>query len=130
MKRGQLEQGFLLFVPAGAHVQPVVNLAGRSDFEHLVRFIAEQRSPTGPFGDWLQTELDCSDPEAREESTRLHQSYLAFCRARAVAPAQYMSATAFGLALNRCGIERRKNRHGRVLRLGCRLKGDGGLTDG
>lgn len=119
-------QGFLLFVPPGAEVRPLSNVATSSDFEHLVRFIAEQRSSSlGPFSAWLRAMLDCSDPMAREESTRLFHSYQAFCAVRAVPIAQRMNTTSFGRALTRCGITTAKSGRGRVLRIGCQLRGDG-----
>lgn len=61
--------------------------------------VEEYRRSANPFGEWLATCLDTSDPMARESSAALYESYKAFCEADGIGDRDVMNSTAFGRAL-------------------------------
>lgn len=86
--------------------------------------IDDYRKSSNPFGEWFADRVDLRDPDHREKAADLYASYKAFCEENAVSDRETMSSTAFGRALGDKQLAKMKGSDGKVLRRGCRLRGD------
>lgn len=96
--------------------------------EKVREAIEEYRRSSNPFGEWYAERVDTSDPDAREYSTKLYESYKLFCEDNAVSDREIMTSTAFGRALGDKQLAKAKGSDGKVIRKGCRLRSDSDLA--
>lgn len=118
----ELGEGCLLLVPDDARLVVQQHHDNVGVFGRLQQSIAEQRSEFDHFGDWLQIAIDCRNPAAQESSAILLASYRDYCVRSSVPSNLVMTLTAFGRALSKCGLDRRKGSRGRIFRVGCALR--------
>lgn len=91
--------------------------------QSVVDAVEEYRRSANPFGEWLATCVDTSDPKAREGSKALYESYKAFCEADGIGDRDVMNSTAFGRALGDRQINvGGKDSKGHKWRRGARLR--------
>lgn len=122
MSRIDLPPGWVMVMPAGVSAG---GLGGdRHALQELARYIQQQRSPVSHFISWVRSALDCTDPRAEEEAGVLYATFLAHCEGSQVPTDQRLSFTKFGLSMSACGLRRRKSGNGRIVRTGCRLRGE------
>ncbi|MES2494622.1 MAG: phage/plasmid primase, P4 family [Pseudomonadota bacterium] len=91
--------------------------------QSIVDAVEEYRRSANPFGEWLATCVDTSDPMVREGSKALYDSYKAFCEADGIGDRDVMNSTAFGRALGDRQINvGGKDSKGHKWRRGARLR--------
>jgi len=76
-------------------------------------------------GEWLAARCDTSDPDARTGATDLYNDFKAFCADAGIEPDKIVTQTTFGTALNEAQIYSDKDRAGRKVRIGIRLRAAG-----
>lgn len=96
--------------------------------QSVVDAVEEYRRSANPFGEWLATCVDTSDPTARCPSKDLYESYKQFCEADGIGDRDVMNSTAFGRALGDRQINvGGKDAKGHKWRRGARLRDPGAL---
>ncbi|MHA3791465.1 phage/plasmid primase, P4 family [Sphingomonas sp. YL-JM2C] len=91
--------------------------------QSVVEAVEEYRRSANPFGEWLATCVDTSDPMARESSKALYESYKRFCEGDGIGDRDIMNSTAFGRALGDRQISvGGKDKNGNKWRRGARLR--------
>lgn len=79
-------------------------------------------------GEWIEARCDLTDPEAQAGATDLYNDFKAFCGERGDDPDKVITQTTFGNALNEAQIYATKDKAGRKVRLGIRLRATGELA--
>lgn len=93
--------------------------------------VEEYRRSANPFGEWLATRVDTSDPLARTGSKALYDDYKAFCEADGIGDRDIMNSTAFGRALGDRQISvGGKDKNGAKWRRGAKLRDRDAMFDG
>lgn len=99
--------------------------------QSIVDAVEEYRRSANPFGEWLATRVDTSDPNARCGSKALYDDYKAFCEADGIGDRDIMNSTAFGRALGDRQISvGGKDGKGAKWRRGAKLRDASALLDG
>jgi putative DNA primase/helicase len=80
------------------------------------------RKSSNSFADWFAENIDATDRTHRTLSTALFENYKVHCELNSVSEKETLSATAFGRALGDKQIHKTKDRIGRIVRIGARLR--------
>lgn len=117
-----LNQGFLLIIPAGSPLAVSARLSLGSALGEICKAIEDYRRRNCNFEEWRQLALTLAETPEREEAAALYRSYSIFCEVAGVPLSERLTMTTFGRMLTKLGISRAKAGNGRILRVGCRLK--------
>lgn len=88
----------------------------------LAGAIQAAQADASAFADWLESAVDRSDPDAREDGDDLFVAYRQFEAGLGVPAADRLPYAAFGRELSAARIAPARDEHGRIWRRGCRLR--------
>ena len=94
--------------------------------QDVVDAIEEYRRSANPFSEWMGERVALDDPLALERASDLYRDYKDWCQEQEIDERTVMTHAAFGRALgDRQIIVKGKDRTGKVLRRGARLRANG-----